>query len=257
MKNKKPKNIIIPNPQKEENVSTRTKREKRILPKCHFSLLEKLFTVRFIVGTKFHYGPKNTPNVLPYLIGTRETSSLVNISFLITQIRKTLSMVYLNSYHRGMTVISGLSLKRYAGIGTKYFYFFSPWYNGFLTNFSTVIRHALLDRILNTSHPRHVSLDIINARRIPQLPSYIIALHLQHWCCNEASSIRIPQTISIDPNLPITPYHATYTLAFNNSTVPSVIIMLLAREAILLGKMDDQLFFINHKRLRKRKKLEI
>jgi len=203
-------------------------------------------TVRFIVASKFHYGPINTPNVVAYFIGLRNTTSLINPYFLISQLRKTLSLVYLNSYHRGLTIMSGIDLQQYAGLATRYFYFFSPWYNGFLTNFPIVIRHAILDKLMQTSHPRHAPLDSVNLKRIPQLPTYSISLQLQHWCSNEASSLRLPQTIAASPEIPITHYHATATLAFNNSKLPSVVIIMLVRSAILSAKMDDKLFFLKH-----------
>jgi hypothetical protein len=221
--------------------------KSRILPWYQFSFLERRFTIRFILDTKFHYGPENTPEIRTLIVGTRDTNTLVNIFFLIAELRRTLSLVYANSYHRGLTIISGLGLERYAGIGARYFYFFSPWNKGFLTNFSILFRQTVLDKFHGRANTRHVPVDAIHVKTIPQLPSYSIALNLQHWACNEAASVWIPQTIAATSNQPLTQYHPTCTLLFNNSTVPSVIIMLLARESILSAKMDDKLFFLRDK----------
>jgi hypothetical protein len=222
------------------------KHSYKILHRHQLSFLEKRITIKFLVGTKFHYGPLNTPNVISYFMATRSSTSLVNIFFLINQIRKTLSLISLNSYHKGMTVISGLSLQ-HVTLRTRCFYLFSPWYHGFLTNFSTTMRHAMLDKMFSIINDRHIPIDIVNIQRVPQLPTYHLAVQLQHWACNEAASLRIPQTISVDSEIPLSNYSATNILAFNNSTVPSTILILLSRESIISSKLDDKLFFLKNR----------
>jgi hypothetical protein len=211
------------------------------------SFLEKILTINFIGQAKFYYGPKATPDSILFLSGTRKwrrwRGSVVNVFFLMKELRKTLRNTYAHSYHRGMIVISGIGLQQFSTIGAKCFYFFSPWSPGFLTNFSILHRHVLMDKMQGKLYPRHISLNAVEIKRKPQIPSYSVGLNLQHFHYNEAKALRLQQTITIDSNLPITPYYATCILPSKNAIIPAITLTMMIRESILAGRQDDKIYF--------------
>ena len=231
----------------------RPKRKKykpqRQLPQAHKrSFCEKRATLTFITNARIHIGPKQYQNTKSLIIGTRSNTTLSNINSLIINLRKTLNQVYLVSHHRGLIVVSGETVQNFIGIGGRMFYAFSPWSNGFLTNFVTLLRHAITDKQLQRYPKRHLPISALNLKKAPQLPSYHIALQQQHWACNEAGSLLLPQTINASQNYTHQFYHPQATLCINhNATLPYGVLTFLIREAIVMARTQEKLFFILEK----------
>ena len=129
--------------------------KNKVIHKHQISVLEKYIYINFIVGMKFHYGPKVTPSTLPYILGNIIGSepalvsnrTIVNLFILVNQLRKIFSLLYITAYNKGLGVLSGKELQEKSGIGARHFYFFSPWHPGFLTNFFLEIDMLLLENI--------------------------------------------------------------------------------------------------------------
>jgi len=216
---------------------------KNIFKKKTFSFLEKKITMRLISQTKFFYGPKTTPDSVNLLMGKRYNGSLVNVFLLIKELKKTIKNVYANSYHRGLLVISGIDLMQFGNIGSNTFYFFSPWHPGFLTNFTRLLRQSIIDIRGGQINKRHLPTNATTVKRVPQVPSYSVGLHMQHWQFNETQTLKIPQTITISDIISSKTYSPTCILPSKNTTVPAIALIMLLRESILAAKSDDKRYF--------------
>jgi len=204
--------------------------------------------MNFITNARLHIGPELYQNIKPMIVGTRTKATVSNANLLIINLRNTLALVYFISHHRGLIVISGETIQNFIGIGGRIFYAFSPWSHGFLTNFVTLLRHALTDKQLHRASKRHVPLSAINLKKAPQLPAYHIALQQQHWACNEAGSLLLPQTVNASQNYTHQLYHPQATLCINHAgMLPYGVLTFLVREAIVSARTQEKSFFLLEK----------
>lgn len=221
-------------------------RKSKRIPPHKLSFCEKRLTMMFTTNARMHIGPKLYQNTKPLILGTRQNTTISNINSLIMNLRKMLMLVNIISNYRGLILVSGETTHKYMGAGGRLFYALSPWSNGFLTNFPTLLRHALTDKQLQRSHPRHIPMSAINLKKAPQLPAYHVALQQQHWACNEAGSLLLPQTININKNHSHSLYHPQATLNISYvASLPYGALVFLIRDAIISAKIQEKFFFLS------------
>lgn len=211
--------------------------------KYKFSFLEKHIILRFLLNTKFIYGPFYNVTLRPYVIAKLYKNTLFNLYFFIIQLRKMLYMVYLHSYMHELIIIFAANQIGSESIGYKKFYFFTNWAPGFLTNFRMLMRRKLAEyRYLRT--PKNISTFIgaLFVKKIPRLPTLALSFStFNHWFYHEAHRLNLLKFTAFDKSIPSN----SPVLTFNKSYLPIAVMLRLVRETIFASKLDERFFFIN------------
>jgi hypothetical protein len=210
--------------------------------KYKLSFLEKHIILRFLLNTKFVYGPYYNITVRPYVIARLYKNTLFNLYSFIIQLRKMLYMIYLHSYMHELIIIFAANQRGSESIGYKKFYYFTNWSPGFLTNFRILMRRKLAEhRYLRTPEKVATFIGALYVKKIPRLPTLALSFStFNHWFYQEAHRLNLLKFTALDKSIPSN----SPILTFNKSYLPIQVMLRLVRETIFASKVDERFFFI-------------
>jgi ribosomal protein S2 len=225
--------------------------------------LNKTLVIDFFLRTDFHIGGNRqylNKLITPYLVGFRHQFGIYNLNILLYNLRKVLVIVSNLSFYKNIILINTVTtetplntnfLNLCQKVARKTFLLSQVrWLGGSLSNYRRILKLLyylirLPTSIKTRKRGRYKSyLRGFNLKRVPYLPSLYISLVDHHWSINEAKSLGLKTIQCLQINNES--IFGDINLFLGNSPLTLSSFLFLIKEAIIVGTLQDRLYFRNY-----------